>query len=95
MIDKLTQVQENKLKEYRDKYIARGLSTNRIDREMCITDMKKLYEKVLMRPSPSVVILDNPFFCWIAVNVYAQVRDQVRDQVHDQGNKLLAIVVSK
>lgn len=88
MITKLSKKQELALSVYREKHIAMGLNTDRINREQCKKDIDDIYINILQKKSVPTVILDNPLFCWIAVNMFnknsAQVRASVNDQVYAQ-----------
>lgn len=68
MITQLTKEQEEKMKEYVDMYIQKGLATDRIDKNQCIIDIDLLYEKVLERKKTSVIILRSPIECWKDIN---------------------------
>ena len=87
MIKSLTKEQEKQLVIYRDEYIKKGLNTKRIDKDKCIKDMHNIYKYLLKRKPVPIVVLNSPFECWIAANIFIQVRDQIRHQVSDQVRK--------
>ena len=65
MITKLTIEQKNKLKEYKEKYIKIGLSTDRINRGMCIKDVNNFYVSILKREkSRKVIFCQSPYQLW-------------------------------
>jgi hypothetical protein len=93
MITKLTPSQEKQIPIYRDKWLAKGLSTDRIDRKQAITDFTIFNRLVLgYKKQPVVIFMDSPLTTWMAtVMVYSwlhpkesQVGSQVRSQVASQ-----------
>ena len=86
MITKLTDQQIAGLQTIRDRWIERGLSTERIDRNWCTTYIKKsLYPDLLRRKEPRAVIyMDSQLAAWLAVCMVSQVRSQIRSQVWSQ-----------
>ena len=95
MIDKLTPEQEAQIPIYRDKWLAKGLSTDRIDRERAKRVFLIFNEVVLeKKKTPVIIFMDSPLTAWIAtVMLYvfvnknireSQVGSQVRSQVESQ-----------
>ena len=98
MIKKLTKEQESQLSVYRDKWLAIGLSTARINREEAKKDFW-LFNKLVLgkKGQPIVVFMDSPLTAWLATcllyqfiakcemsQVWSQVESQVRSQVWSQ-----------
>jgi hypothetical protein len=100
LIEKLTPSQENQLAVYRNKWLAIGLSTDRINRKQKIEDFIVFNSIVLdYKERPVVVFMDSPLTAWIATlllynfcynkcgkesQVRSQVESQVRSQVESQ-----------
>ena len=88
MITKLTKNQEAKLSEYRDKWLQIGLSTTNLSFDETKDIIDKLYINILKKDTVPVVILENPYKTWVAINQYyiqrTQVENQVRNQVRNQ-----------
>lgn len=61
MIEKLTKEQEDKLPEYRDKYIAIGLDTDSFDKAEAVDIINELYRCGNHKPPKTVVMVDSPF----------------------------------
>ena len=84
MINKLTSEQQTLLPVYRNKWIAKGLSTEPIDKKQLKSVVSWLY-KLLNRKEPIIIVMNGPIHAWLAtVLLAAQVREQVRDQVWAQ-----------
>ena len=93
MIEELTLAQEKQLEIYRDKWVAIGLSVNRIDRPKAIENFMILNSLVLgNKKKPVVVFMDSPLTTWLATiflysifkyqnNIWSQVESQVESQV--------------
>ena len=88
-IAELTAEQESLLVVYRDRGIAEGLCTDRIDEDFARGYASRLM-KALKRDHVATVCLGGPVETWYAVlmlstgdQVGYQVRNQVRDQVGD------------
>ena len=86
MITQITKKQESKMSEYVEKYIKIGLNTERIDKQQCKSDIDEIYVNILGRKKVPVIVLENPYMCWIAVNMFCQNRNgiQVYNQVNNQ-----------
>ena len=96
MITKLTKEQEEQLVVYRDKWLAIGLSTDRIDREKAIKKFIVFNRLVLdNKKVPVIVFMNSPVTSWLATlllynfvgkedGVQSQVWSQVRSQVGSQ-----------
>jgi len=96
MIEELTLAQEKQLEIYRDKWVAIGLSVNRIDRPKAIENFMILNSLVLgNKKKPVVVFMDSPLTTWLATiflysifkyqnNIWSQVWSQVESQVRSQ-----------
>ena len=68
MINSLTDKQEKKLKIYKDKWLAIGLSTDRIDRKSAAENFNLFNEKVLKgKKNPTIVFMDSPLTTWLAL----------------------------
>ena len=97
-IEKLTPTQEKELINYRDKWLAVGLSTDRIDRKKAIENFTVFNNLVLgNKTQPVFVFMDSPLTTWLATlllynfvynkdgsQVESQVESQVRSQVRSQ-----------
>ena len=66
-IEKLTPTQEKELINYRDKWLAVGLSTDRIDRKKAIENFTVFNNLVLgNKTQPVFVFMDSPLTTWLA-----------------------------
>jgi len=67
MIDKLSPEQEKELSVYRDKWLAVGLATDRIDRTKAKQEFI-LFNKLVLQNNtiPIVVFMDSPKTAWLA-----------------------------
>jgi hypothetical protein len=84
-ITELTPHQESKLAEYRHKWIARGLSTDRINRDEAKENFIAFNSLVLgKKEMPIFIFMDSPISTWYAVCLLSQVRSQVWSQVWSQ-----------
>ena len=100
MIDKLTKEQEEQLIVYRNKWLAWGLSTDRIDRKKAIENFL-IFNKLVLgnENTPVIVFMDSPLTTWLATcllhiwtkqvgsigsQVWSQVGSQVGSQVRSQ-----------
>jgi len=71
LINQLTDKQKEKLKEYKEKYINIGLSTERIDRTEAEKNINILYEKILKKKKPSrIFFFDSPLQLWRQLSFY-------------------------
>ena len=100
MIKKLTPSQEKQIPIYRDKWLAKGLSTDRVDRKQAIADFT-MFNKLILgyKKQPVVIFMDSPLTTWLATillyswlhpkesQVWSQVRLQVESQVGSQVEK--------
>jgi len=84
MITKLTKKQESKLSEYRNKWLQIGLSTENVSFDETKEIIDNLYKVILKKEVVPVVILENPYKTWVAINQYMMKNNQVEDQVEDQ-----------
>ena len=84
MIDKLTKEQEEKLVEYRDKWLKIGLSTDRVSLAVGKEISDYYYAKLLKKPIVPVVVMSSPLYAWYAVCLLSQVGSQVVSQVRSQ-----------
>lgn len=88
MINKLTKKQERQLVEYRDKWLAIGLSTDRIDRKSAIENFM-IFNKLVLgnKETPVVIFMDSPLTTWLAT-LFSYIlfynKSQVRSQVWSQ-----------
>jgi len=101
MIQKLTPKQKNKLKEYKEKWVKIGLSTERFKKEDIRKDIDDLYTIILKRKKVPIFVFDNPIISWIAVcmlfkelngkfskrNVKQEVWGEVREEVGQEVNQ--------
>ncbi|MFZ9848290.1 MAG: DUF6745 domain-containing protein [Flavobacteriales bacterium] len=67
IINALTKKQEGKIAEYRDEWIARGLTTERKTLKEARKVFATFQEVVLNKTPVPVVLLDSPTDCWAAV----------------------------
>ena len=84
MINRLTDEQVARFPEFVDKWLAIGLSTERIDRDSANAYAQKLM-KFLKRDHVSTIVLDGPIHAFVgAMMLSSQVRSQVESQVWSQ-----------
>jgi hypothetical protein len=98
MIEKLNSYQENQLKVYRDKWLAKGLSIDRIDRKSA-TENFIIFNKIILKNkiNPMIIFMGSPVTTWLATlllynyfynkdksQVGSQIRSQIRSQVESQ-----------
>lgn len=87
MIKTLRKEQKTLLPVYRDKWLKIGLNTKPFALGEASPIITYLYENILKKPVPPIVILDSPYKAWLAVCMLTtrnQVREQVRDQIEKQ-----------
>jgi hypothetical protein len=89
MITKLTKKQINKFPKYVAEWTQKGLTTERQSLENAIIDFGNFQKLVLKKEKiASVVILDSPMQCWIAVGMIVSLKNlsdsQVQSQVESQ-----------
>jgi hypothetical protein len=70
-IEELTQEQIELLSVYRDKWIKKGLSTDRFTKEDAQKYADYLYENILKKKKVPVIVADSPLSAWIIVNLFA------------------------
>ncbi len=93
-LEKLSEEQESKLSEYRDKWLKIGLSTDRADRPLCQSIIADVYKVANLEAPKLFIWLESPLEGAIVAtfladskfgpSVQKEVRDQVWDQVWDQ-----------
>ena len=94
-IGKLTEAQQAKFADYREKWLRIGLSTERADRPRAEAGVKLAYELAGLKPPQIIIWLDSPTAgamgaallsgtLKVRAQVWDQVRAQVRAQVWDQ-----------
>jgi len=94
MINKLTSSQEKLLQVYREKWLAIGLSTKRIDRKKAKENFM-IFNKLILgnKKQPLIIFMDSPLTAWLAtLSMYNyfnnqnknQVRNRVENQVREQ-----------
>ena len=70
-IEKLTPEQVAKMAEWRDKWIKKGLNTDRFTKDEAQNFSNYLYEKILKKQTVPVIVADSPLSAWIIVNLFA------------------------
>ena len=95
-IKQLTPDKEKLLSVYRDKWLAKGLSTDRINRDEAVKNFILFNRLVLSNKSiPTIIFMDSPVTAWLATcllfgwtkenkNIESQVWSQVESQVWSQ-----------
>ncbi len=94
MINEFTKEQEKQVEVYRNKWLAIGLSTDRINRKEGIKKFT-IFNKVILdkKKIPIVIFMDSPITTWLATLLFynyfyykngSQVRSQVWSQVRSQ-----------
>ena len=85
MLTKLTEEQINHLDVIKDKWIARGLSTERFNLDVAKEVLYPIYDYILLKLRPkTILIFDNPLLAWNAIGNSNQVWNQVVNQVENQ-----------
>lgn len=69
-IESLTPEQEQLLEVYKQKWIDKGLNTDRLDPKVCQEVSDYYYEKILNKPKVPILIKENPHTTWLAVCEY-------------------------
>lgn len=67
MITSITPEQEEKLAEYRDKWLSIGLCTDPIDKKSAKTDVINIATQILKQEEPIVLFEDSPYSAWLTV----------------------------
>lgn len=84
MIEKLTKEQEEMMNVYRDKWIAIGLNTDRIDQKKGTETVEKFYKQILDKTTPYVIYANNPieayYISLLANDQYTENRDTKKDK---------------
>ena len=89
MIEKLTPEQEALMPQYVEKWVNRGLSTERFDVEFATPIVNAFQTEILQREKTPVVVVDNPLEAWVGCNLIengnanvddiADLREQIKD----------------
>ena len=87
-IEKLTEEQKGKFKEYVDKYIKIGLRTDSIDKQKCINSVNNIYKHILNKKEVPIFFAESPLSGWLIVKILYYIlsksnSDSVSDSVWD------------
>ena len=75
MITKLTQAQRAIIPEYREMWLKKALRTAPLERDEVHRIITGLYEKILKKPTPPIIIMSSPLGAWIATTfLYSKFR---------------------
>lgn len=81
MIEKLTSKQEKLMAVYRDRYIAKGLNTDKIDKKELQKDLKAFYTEVLEWPNlKTIVLCKSPWELWLNVKLWYETMKLIEDK---------------
>jgi len=94
-VDKLTPEQEADLAVWRDKGLAAGLNTDRIDKEKAVDIIHRLQTVVLGRQETPAVFFENPLEAILAINLLAEDKYENPEQVRGKTKEEILKVTGK
>lgn len=79
MIEKLTPENEAALNEYYNTWVQRSSDTNPFSYDEALEIVNKVQKHLLKRKHTPIVILDNPFECWVACHLSLNGKVGIKD----------------